>query len=188
MESKAISEKKAQIEAIAKQILEKIAKSKKESDIDAILAGSKELEELHKKKFECEEELCDMIHKIRSEKDAIIDADVAKYWQIVQNPSTSALAKSAWESIVKRYDLAKFNISMGNVEYLKHLANPLPMDDVKIGKQKWAKRNLDVSVFRNGDPIPQAKTKEEWKIAGEQGKPAWCYYDNDPENGKKYGR
>ena len=49
-------------------------------------------------------------------------------------------------------------------------------------------KNLDVSTFRNGDPILQAKTKEEWEKAGENKQPAWCYYENNAANGKKYGK
>ncbi|MBM3418975.1 MAG: hypothetical protein FJY17_08680 [Bacteroidetes bacterium] len=59
---------------------------------------------------------------------------------------------------------------------------------VTIGTQVWMTRNLDVSTFRNGDPIPQAKTDEEWEKAGENKEPAWCYYENDPANGAKYGK
>jgi len=59
---------------------------------------------------------------------------------------------------------------------------------VKIGIQTWMSVNLNVSTFRNGDPIPQAKTDEEWKKAGDNEQPAWCYYDNDPANGAKYGK
>ncbi|MBU3715077.1 MAG: hypothetical protein FGM46_09040 [Ferruginibacter sp.] len=59
---------------------------------------------------------------------------------------------------------------------------------VTIGKQVWMSENLNVDKFRNGDVIPEAKTDEEWKKAGEEGKPAWCYYDNDPKNGAKYGK
>jgi uncharacterized protein (TIGR02145 family) len=59
---------------------------------------------------------------------------------------------------------------------------------VKIGNQTWAVANLNVSTFRNGDTIPEAKTNQEWVKAGESGKPAWCYYNNDPANGKKYGK
>jgi len=59
---------------------------------------------------------------------------------------------------------------------------------VKIGTQTWMSVNLNVSTFRNGDPIPQAKTDEEWKKAGDNEQPAWCYYDNDPANGAKYGK
>ncbi|MBM3161056.1 MAG: fibrobacter succinogenes major paralogous domain-containing protein [Bacteroidetes bacterium] len=59
---------------------------------------------------------------------------------------------------------------------------------VTIGKQVWMTKNLDVATFRNGDPIPEAKTYEEWEIAGENKQPAWCYYKNDPANGAKYGK
>jgi uncharacterized protein (TIGR02145 family) len=48
--------------------------------------------------------------------------------------------------------------------------------------------NLNVSRFRNGDTIPEAISEEEWRTSGDEGKPAWCYYDNDPENGKEYGK
>jgi uncharacterized protein (TIGR02145 family) len=59
---------------------------------------------------------------------------------------------------------------------------------VRIGKQNWAIANLDVYKFRNGDSIPEAKTNKEWVTAGESGKPAWCFYNNDPATGKKYGK
>ena len=61
-------------------------------------------------------------------------------------------------------------------------------DSIKIGNQEWMTRNLDVDRFRNGDLIPHVESDEEWKKAGENGQPAWCYYDNDPKNGKKYGK
>ena len=59
---------------------------------------------------------------------------------------------------------------------------------VTIGTQVWMTKNLDVATFRNGDPIPEAKSNEEWEKAGENKQPAWCYYDNDPANGAKYGK
>lgn len=59
---------------------------------------------------------------------------------------------------------------------------------VKIGGQIWMAENLSVDKFRNGDTIPYAETGEAWKAAGENKQPAWCYYDNDPANGSKYGR
>ena len=55
---------------------------------------------------------------------------------------------------------------------------------ITYGKQAWTAANLNVSHFRNGEAIPEAKTPEEWTSAGEAGKPAWCFYDNNPENGK----
>jgi uncharacterized protein (TIGR02145 family) len=59
---------------------------------------------------------------------------------------------------------------------------------VRIGTQTWALANLNVSTFRNGDSIPEARTNKEWVTAGESGKPAWCYYNNNPANGLKYGK
>ena len=57
-----------------------------------------------------------------------------------------------------------------------------------IGNQVWMSLNFDGDKFRNGDPIPQAKTVQEWNSAGQNKQPAWCYYDNDPKNGAKYGK
>ena len=54
--------------------------------------------------------------------------------------------------------------------------------------QIWTTLNLDVNTFRNGDTIFEAKSNEEWKKAGESKTPAWCYYNNDSENGKIYGK
>jgi uncharacterized protein (TIGR02145 family) len=52
----------------------------------------------------------------------------------------------------------------------------------------WTTKNLDLDKFRNGDIIPEAKTDEEWTLAGDMGTPAWCHYDNDLDNGLKYGK
>jgi len=62
------------------------------------------------------------------------------------------------------------------------------LEAVKIGDQHWMVENLDVDRFRNGDPVPHARTEAEWEEAGKDGRPAWCYYDNDPKNGNRYGR
>ena len=59
---------------------------------------------------------------------------------------------------------------------------------VVIGNQTWMAENLNVATFRNGDPIPEAKTDEEWDRAGKFKQPAWCYYNNDPKNGAIYGK
>lgn len=52
----------------------------------------------------------------------------------------------------------------------------------------WMDKNLAVEKFRNGDPIPEIKSDEEWKAAQQSEQPGWCYYDNDPKNGEKYGK
>jgi uncharacterized protein (TIGR02145 family) len=59
---------------------------------------------------------------------------------------------------------------------------------VKIWKQTWMAENLNESHFRNGEAIPEARTPLEWERAGKNGEPAWCYYDNNPANGKIYGK
>lgn len=59
---------------------------------------------------------------------------------------------------------------------------------IKLGDQVWAAANLDVVTFRNGDSIPQVRSREEWEKAGKEKRPAWCYYENDAVSGKVYGR
>lgn len=56
---------------------------------------------------------------------------------------------------------------------------------VKIGNQEWMTKNLDVDCYANGDPIPQVQNPDEWERLKTG---AWCYYNNDPSNGKKYGK
>ena len=65
---------------------------------------------------------------------------------------------------------------------------PMNFKSVQIGYQVWMSENLNVERFRNGDLIPEAKTAEEWIAAGNAKRPAWCYYDNNPKNGNKYGK
>jgi len=63
-----------------------------------------------------------------------------------------------------------------------------PQTEVTIGAKTWMRKNLDVDRFRNGDTIWHAASAAAWQQAGAQGKAAWCYYDNDPANGKIYGK
>jgi len=53
---------------------------------------------------------------------------------------------------------------------------------IVLNNQKWCKENLMAKQFRNGDPIPEAKTDDEWRKAHVDGKPAWCYYNNNSNN------
>ncbi len=59
---------------------------------------------------------------------------------------------------------------------------------VVIGNQVWMAENLNVSTFCNGDTIPEIRNNADWLNAGYLGKPAWCYYENDSNNGKTYGK
>jgi uncharacterized protein (TIGR02145 family) len=59
---------------------------------------------------------------------------------------------------------------------------------VTIGDQVWMADNLTVDRFRNGNLIPEKKTAEEWRKAGENKQPAWCYYENTHPDGAKYSK
>jgi len=59
---------------------------------------------------------------------------------------------------------------------------------VYIGHQEWMRANLDVERFRNGDPIGQVQTQQQWKKACDEARPVWCYCDYDPNLGAIYGK
>jgi uncharacterized protein (TIGR02145 family) len=64
---------------------------------------------------------------------------------------------------------------------------PFSCKEVKIGDQVWMAENLAVTKFRNGDPIPEARSPEEWSNAGKNRKPAFCYVKNEETSVGKYG-
>ena len=74
-----------------------------------------------------------------------------------------------------------------NSDEKKASVSPESKTEKKFGDRVWMLKNLDVTKFKNGDEIKEAKTIEEWKSAYENEEAAWCYYENNPENGKKYG-
>ena len=57
---------------------------------------------------------------------------------------------------------------------------------VVIGTQTWTAENLNVTKFRNGDKIPQAKSKKEWDAFAQAKEPAWCYYAFENGSSKFY--
>lgn len=52
-----------------------------------------------------------------------------------------------------------------------------------MNTKDYSKENLDVTHYRNGDPIPFVKCKKKWSNLTTG---AYCYYDNDPEKGVLY--
>ena len=62
---------------------------------------------------------------------------------------------------------------------VKAIAEKNNNPEVKIGEQIWMSKNLNVSTFRNGDPIPEAKTEDDWENAWRDKQPAWCYIERD---------
>ena len=57
--------------------------------------------------------------------------------------------------------------------------------EVSIGTQMWTLQNLDVTTYRNGDPIPEVKDIAQWSTLTTG---AWCYFNNDPAMGAIYGK
>jgi uncharacterized protein (TIGR02145 family) len=55
---------------------------------------------------------------------------------------------------------------------------------VTIGNQTFLRENLKATHFLNGDPIPNVKDDQDWYNFNA---PAYCYYNNDPALGEKYG-
>jgi len=62
------------------------------------------------------------------------------------------------------------------------------INEVRIGKQIWTAKNLNVDKFRNGDKIQEAKTCMEWTDCLKQKKPAFCYYENNKKYADGYGK
>jgi uncharacterized protein (TIGR02145 family) len=56
---------------------------------------------------------------------------------------------------------------------------------ITIGTQKWMLHNLDVTKYRNGDPIPNVTDNTAWSNLSSG---AYCNYDNNAANVAAYGR
>jgi len=89
---------------------------------------------------------------------------------IIFNTSTNSLEirnNSAWAALSTPASTAVF------------------LPTIIIGTQQWMSKNLDVAFYRNGDPIPQVTDPTAWAglTTG-----AWCFYNNDPLQGNKYGK
>jgi uncharacterized protein (TIGR02145 family) len=91
------------------------------------------------------------------------------------NFDTNPISNAEDKAVVDSIEITNHNNNIENTTTL-------------IGNQIWMVKNLDVSTFRNGDTIFEAKSDEDWQKASKLHIPAWCYYDNNIENGKKYGR
>jgi len=50
------------------------------------------------------------------------------------------------------------------------------LPEISIGNQTWMQKNLDLTTYRNGDPVPLVTDNAEWNKLTTG---AWCYYNND---------
>jgi uncharacterized protein (TIGR02145 family) len=82
--------------------------------------------------------------------------------------------------------------SIRNTDYENEENSNIILDDnlddfeiksIQVGNQTWMNRNLNVTQFRNGDSIPQAKNFEDWERFLSMSEAAWCYSEFDSKNG-----
>jgi uncharacterized protein (TIGR02145 family) len=88
--------------------------------------------------------------------------------------------------------LVIFNTTTNSLEYKSSTgwvslttATTINYPSVLIGAQYWMEKNLEVTTYRNGDPIPYVTDATAWAALTTG---AWCYYNNDPANGSLYGK
>jgi uncharacterized protein (TIGR02145 family) len=67
-------------------------------------------------------------------------------------------------------------------------SNDVELEKIKIGNQIWTSKNLESTIFRNGDSIPEAKSYEDWKSYSKNKKAAWCYFKFEKKYGDRYGK
>ncbi|MFM7106891.1 MAG: fibrobacter succinogenes major paralogous domain-containing protein, partial [Flavobacteriales bacterium] len=56
---------------------------------------------------------------------------------------------------------------------------------VVIGGREWMAENLNTSIYRNGDAIPNVVSSTQWAALTSG---AYCYYQDDPANACPYGK
>ena len=138
-----------------------------------------QIDQLEKRNFQLTSEISKLNERLKSinDKDAINQRDIENLTNALKI-KTDSLSIVCLE-LAQLKPISKTTLSTNTVSSI---------NSVKIGNQVWMARNLDVTNFKNGDPIPEVKTEEEWDRAIEEQKPAWCYYDNDVNNGTLYGK
>ena len=87
---------------------------------------------------------------------------------------------------VRAYAINNNGVSYGDQLIFNTLNSVVNLSSVTIGTQIWSSKNLDISKYRNGDPIPQITDPIAWQndTLG-----AWCWYNNDSTTyGATYGK
>lgn len=77
------------------------------------------------------------------------------------------------------YRVFAFNTAGRSAQPTNEISVIIPMSNITgitIGAQIWSSKNLDVTQYLNGDPIPQVSNPLEWETLTTG---AWCWYDND---------
>lgn len=83
-----------------------------------------------------------------------------------------------------------FTIRIGvqNLSYASSKDGNYNVEELSDSFLIWTTSNLNVSKFKTGEAIIEAKNSAEWEDALNRGIPAWCYVNNDPSTGKTLGK
>lgn len=96
--------------------------------------------------------------------------------------------KRVFELLPDEFSEEQLLILLSEIDQINPRMNTVPWQSIQIGTQVWASQNLSVTHFQNEEPIPHIEDDETWEHYGLLGKPAWCYYNNDPATEAIYGR
>ena len=120
-------------------------------------------------------------------------------WSTSPNPTISLTTKTndgngttAFNSLLNSlapgttyYVRAYATNSSGTVYSIEITFTTASLATVTIGTQTWTTKNLDITTYRDGTPIPQVTNAGAWSNLTTG---AWCYYSHDSNNGTVYGK
>ena len=86
---------------------------------------------------------------------------------------------------VRAWAINAVGTSYGNDISFTTASPPPPPSTVTICSQVWMTRNLDVTTYKNGDPIPEVSDPTQWKNLTTG---AWCYVNGDAGTNATYGK
>jgi uncharacterized protein (TIGR02145 family) len=106
----------------------------------------------------------------------------AKYLKDYENVPNN---EDKYRDIYKKSEALNTNYPATLDEFNKKVEEKKQEGITTICSQVWATKNLNVSTYSDGTPIPQVTDQNAW-ITLTTG--AWCYLNNDPANGVVYGK
>lgn len=125
-------------------------------------------------------------------------------WGTSQNPTIALSTKTTDGNGLGSFTSSLTGLSSGTVYYVRSYATnsvgtsygtqisfttTRSITTVTIGTQIWTDTNLDVTTYRNGDPITYAANAAEWSAANAAGQGAYMYLlFANAEGGQTYGK
>lgn len=118
-----------------------------------------------------------MVYVANSSNDDFSDVEVKSYEGMWKNDLPNGTGTMVYKN--GKTDNGEFRAGV--------FAKPFACKSVTIGTQVWSAENLTVTTFRNGDPILEAKSRDQWYEACDKKVPAYCFFNNDPTTAKTKG-